>query len=222
MTSIADEITEDYVRHMESLMKKHGLDRPEKDLDLKPIVNGIKQNSTNVKSASNNKGVRFAEELDIANVSSQSNLKQKDASVVKIEPEPSPISAIIVEKPSQTVNPVAKSNIISSDIIERASVQRPYSEHVEQPKKVSRFKAARQAKSQPSQVTTAASTTELGLKNEFSLYRDRMRAPLHEIDRSLYKEADGEAEPVYTLEKPKMSRFKADRLGYQAADSEED
>jgi hypothetical protein len=191
MTNIGSELSPAYIKEMEALMKEHEIKQERKATGADSTLNDTFINvGGNVARRSAPKGVRFAESLDIAS-SGKSN------SVQSLESKPT------------------DANPLSDTIVERESTTRP--QPAEAPKKkISRFKAAHQSQKQP-QIEFAG---DQDMKNEFSLYRERMNIPGHQIDRSLFTEND-ELDMYSYEDKPKMSKFKAARLGY-IVDSDED
>jgi hypothetical protein len=191
MTNIGNELSPDYIKEMEALMKKHGVRQELNSNDLESALNdtksGVERGNSTRRFAT--KGVRFAESLDIASFSDISSSEPPERKSMDAKP-------------------------LLDTIVERKS---PAGEEpTEAPrKKVSRFKAAQQAGNQ-SQIEPAK---EKDMQNEFSLYRERMNTPAQQIDRSLFR--DNEEPDISSYEdKPKMSKFKAARLGY-VVDSDE-
>jgi hypothetical protein len=190
MTNIGSELSPVYIKEMEGLMKKHEM-KQRKATGANSTVNDTFINvGRNVARKSVPKGVRFAESLDIA-PSGKAN------SIQSLESKPT------------------DANPLSDTIVERESTTRPQlAEALNM--KISRFKAAQQSQKQP-QIELAG---DQDMKNEFSLYRERMNTPSQQIDRSLFTEND-ELDMYSYEDKPKMSKFKAARLGCKV-DSDED
>jgi hypothetical protein len=211
MNNIKDEISKDYIKKMEDLMKTHSLSQEGMIPSSKSILNTTK-GRVNEKgpSSSNPKGVRFAESLDIApslepSINATSEGRTASETVTKLNP----ISEIVTErKPSQ-----------------RLEAHPPF-------KRVSRFKAAREFEAHSLEETEptnnlkvdqeAENPTEDLLKNEFVLYRERMSTPNQQIDRRLFKAVNQEENVDLDEVKPKISKFKAARLGYIDDNAQED
>lgn len=198
MNSIADEISEDYIKEMEALMKKHSLNTY--GATPTPI---IKQENKEVKSPKM-KGVRFADNLDVAPV-----------------PKPATVSA-----PTTTRKPPSNSAPLSHTIVERTSTQKPFV--AQPPGRVSRFKAAKQ-NTQDGEQTRASHRDKLAdntpeqdnFRNELKLYRERMKAPTSQMNRGDFKESILEEDEGIVEDLPKMSKFKARKLGLLDEDSDE-
>jgi hypothetical protein len=169
---------------------------------------GVKKSGTARNEGTKTKGVKFAEELDISPGPAP---KQEESQI------------ILGEEPSKPVQAP-----LSSTIRERAPVDLIGLVNTPRPTKVSRFKAAKTAKTAGSTRTESSSPPRgtapeideaareplpgLTLTDELAQYHQRMDAPNREIDRSQFRESEHVDEDDYD-EKPKMSRFKASRLG---------
>jgi hypothetical protein len=161
------------------------------------------------------KGVRFAEELDVS-------------------PAPMPQEEII---PSTVANQssIPAQAPLSDLIVERNVESKSSSEGKPARTKVSRFKAAKRdtpKDTHPAKPTTEKTTAQAGVvgdvldrvsaSNRFSLndeidsYHQRMDAPERQIDRKLFTASETVDDDMD--EGPRLSRFKASRLGLEIPD----
>jgi unconventional prefoldin RPB5 interactor 1 len=204
MNNVNDEISEDYIREMEALMQKHMMNIGNGDRQSPRVKKPVAESThTPAKSALRTvdseqirepkktqakpkRGVKFADNLDIAPVETTDGSASKTSQPAKSEAPP--MAEVIVERPKST----------------------PSSSTVAEKPKLSRFKAAKQA-SAPSPASVIKSPMiddELSFTEELQQYKQRMGRPQHEINRRLYEDPEDQPES-----NEKMSKFKAARLG---------
>jgi hypothetical protein len=204
MNNVRDEISEDYIQEMEALIRKHAMTNLGTGPEPKepPIVSSKAptkpslsirnkpEKLTDSLGQKPKKGVKFAEELDIASESLDS-AKPTDIGEVVIADAP-PMADVIIERPM---------TVRSDPLV------------TEKKPKISKFKAAMLARSDASASSTTIESTpaslagDLSFKDELHLYNQRMKKPEHQVDRKLYDDANMDSSVG------KMSKFKAERRG---------
>ena len=239
MTNIRNELSDDYLKEMEELLKKHspviknigpspeaipeGILKPRTSMTAAQVATksdpGIQPGEKGKTSKEANmpkKGVRFAEDLDVS-------------------PAPPPREEII---PSTVANqPTKPSQAPLSDlIVERNLGPKLNSEGKPARTKVSRFKAAKRdtandtnAANPTAQKTTAqagvvgdvldraSASNKFSLNDEIDSYHQRMDTPERQIDRGLFTASEAVDDDDMD-EGPRLSRFKASRLGLEISE----
>jgi Domain of unknown function (DUF3835) len=221
MNNIHDQLSPTYLKEMEKLLMKHSpviqnvgpsleavSEIPEGILkqSKSPVFgDGSERSSTLGSGGKKAKGVKFAEELD---VSPGPTPRNEESRIIPGEKSSKPIQAPL-----------------STTIMERVPVVLPGPVKTPRATKVSRFKAAKATGSTGAGSSTAPGATAsavdeavkdsrlgLTLTDELAQYHQRMDSSSRQIDRRQFQESEHVDEDDYD-EKPKMSRFKAARLG---------
>ncbi len=204
MNNTRDEISEEYIQEMETLIRKHAMTNlgtgpePKEPPIVSPkaptkpslSIRNKPEKLTDSPGQKPKKGVKFAEELDIASEAPTST-KPTEIGEMVIADAP-PMADVIIERPMA----------VRSDPL--VTEKKP---------KMSKFKAAMLARSDASASSTMTESTPAGLpgdlsfKEELRLYNQRMKKPEQQLDRKLYEDGNMDSSAG------NMSRFKAEKRG---------